>query len=304
MGYGGWLIYSAAVENAKKAYPNKKIIVIYPKSLRSLFSNKKPDAEVIFENNPNVFKLFSSIEWKFLKFKYASEKYLALDFGDKKFHHHEYDTKERISYKKGKHAIEFACESLQIKHPELQPRIYLNDEEKNKVQSVLNTNGLKNKKFICIEPGTKTEFTPNKAWPEEYWSELYELIDKHLKMSNSDIQIVQIGSPNTPRLKNCVYLNGQFSFRETSYVLAQSIYFIGYVGGLTHLARAAGCKNIVVKSAWEPKELTSYPGDVEFYTDIPCKHCGLKTPCPIKIKCMVDITPQELFNKSVIFLKE
>lgn len=296
MGYGGWLIYSSAVENAKKAFPDKKIIVIYPIGIRAQLQSKKAtDAELIFSNNPNIFRLFSSVEWMFYKYRFSSIDYLIINFGDKNYYHYEYDTDEHISYKKGKHAIEYACEPLNIKNPELKPRLYLTDVEMRNAEKVLHKHNLNSKKYICIEPGTKSEFTPNKAWPETSWNKLYEMLETYIKSQKLDLKIVQIGSPETPRLKNSVYLNGQLTFRETSYVLNKSIFLLAYIGGLTHLARASDCTNIVLKSAWEPKELTSYPGDSEFYTDINCKHCGLKTPCPFDIKCMKDIAPENVY---------
>jgi len=48
--------------------------------------------------------------------------------------------------------------------------------------------------------------------------------------------------------------------------------------------------------------LASYPSDINFYTDIDCKNCGLKIPCPINRKCMSAITVEQVFDavKSVL----
>ncbi len=303
MGYGGFLIYSGLIRNAQKAYPEKKIVVVYPARLIDILKHKKSDAEIIFKNNPRVHKIFSHLTWKIIKPLYTSKKFLVLNLCEEKFNHHVRSTSEKIEYRTGAHAIQFACNPLGIKSAELEPEIYLEAGELSKVSNIIKQHGIIPKKYICIESGSKTEFTPNKAWFEDYWLELVALLNQHLKVIDSDIKIVQIGTLNTPKLEGTIYLNGQLSFRETGAILKDTLFFISYIGGLTHLARAVQTKNLVIKSAWEPKELTYYPGDIDFYTDIKCKHCGLLQPCPVNRECMREIKPKEVFDSCLQLLK-
>lgn len=67
-------------------------------------------------------------------------------------------------------------------------------------------------------------------------------------------------------------------------------------GGLVHLARAVRKKAIVLIPALLPYELMAYPENINFYTDLDCKWCGLFSPCPKNRKCMDDISVEDVFN--------
>jgi ADP-heptose:LPS heptosyltransferase len=203
------------------------------------------------------------------------------------YFYYERDTAEIIFYKTGRHAIQIACDVHNIPNAKLQPRIELSEKEVDTANSLLRNYGLLPKQYICIEPHAKKEFTPNKAWFWENW----QRHDNHLAY-----RLVQLGTATDKVLDGVVDLTGRSSFREAGGILRNSITFVGYVGGLAHLSKAVGKRSIVLVSAWEPFELASYPDDINFYTDIDCKNCGLKIPCPINRKCMQQITVEQVFE--------
>ena len=65
---------------------------------------------------------------------------------------------------------------------------------------------------------------------------------------------------------------------------------------MVHLASALKKRSIVLLSGLAPPELFAYQDNINLHTDINCKNCGLKTPCPINRKCMEHITVEQVFD--------
>lgn len=296
MGYGGALIWTGLARNLKQTYPDKKIIFIYRKSLKDLFFRKPHSDHIIYKNNPDIFLIIDKLKWLFEKRKFDLSQCIIIDMDELKYHYWGKDSKEKIEFKEGKHAIQFACDPFGIEKAELKAKIVLDDKEKELIDALLRDNGLKENSFICIEPHANQAFTPNKAWLWERWQELADKINNHIKQNNLDIKLVQIGMPGGKILQDATNLTGKTSFRNTARILEKSKFFICYIGGLVHLSKAMNGRNIVLVSAWEPLELASYPDDINFYTNVDCKNCGLKIPCPYDRKCMSEITVNEVFE--------
>jgi ADP-heptose:LPS heptosyltransferase len=302
MGLGGALIWTGFAYNLKQAYPDKEIIFVYKRSMGDLIFKKPHPDHVVYQNNSDIDYIFDHITWYFKKSKFNLQDTIIVDMTNPAYSYYEKDTDERIFYKTGRHAIQIACDVHNMPNAELQPRIELSEEEVDSANRLLESHGLLPNQYICIEPHTKKEFTPNKAWFWENWQLLIDLINQYIHDNNLICKLVQIGLPADKVLNGVVELTGKTTFRETAQILKRAITFIGYVGGLTHLSKAVGQKSIVLVSAWEPLELASYPDDINFYTDIDCKNCGLKIPCPINRKCMQQITVEHVFEaaKSVL----
>jgi ADP-heptose:LPS heptosyltransferase len=158
--------------------------------------------------------------------------------------------------------------------------------------------------YICIEPNAKKEFTPNKAWFWENWQALVEIINRYIVDNDFSCKVVQIGSTTEKVLDGVVDLTGKTTFREVGCILSTALLLISCEGGLAHLARAVKKRSIVLMSSLAPRELFSYPANINFYTDIECKNCGLKVPCPINRKCMKEITIEQVFEAVKTILEE
>ncbi len=305
MGYGGALIWTGLARNLKLKYPKKKIVFVYPDSIKNSLLNKHPGDHVIFKNNKDIHKLISKIKWGFVKYRYIyNNNYLIVNLQNKDLIYWKKATNERIEFKTGKHAIQFATDYYHIENPVLKPRIDLTDDENKKVQVLLHKFKLKKYGYICIEPNTKTSFTPNKEWSYEKWQLLVNMLNNYLKTNKINLKIVQIGNKTTNILKGIVNLTGTTNFREAAGIISKSMFLVAYPGGLLHLAHAVDKNCVVLLSAWEPKELTTYPNDRIIYKNVSCQNCGLKTPCPNNLKCMSDITTKEAFNECIYLLNK
>jgi ADP-heptose:LPS heptosyltransferase len=303
MGYGGALIWTGLVRNIKLQYPNKKIILVYKKTILNYIRNTQNNDLIIYKNNPSIFSVISKYKYYFNFFKYSIHKYEIVFMDNKDYIYCTKDTKEKIYYKTGRHAIEIACDTHNIECSNLKPEICLTNKENEKVDSILAQDNLNSINFICIEPNIKESFTPNKDWGFDRWQELVNLMTEYININNINLEILQIGSGEGRILKNVINVSGKFTFRETARVLQKSSLFISYIGGLTHLSKAVDRNSIVLVSAWEPLELATYPDNINLYSNIECSNCGLKIECPNNIKCMKDILVSDVYEKFKIFIK-
>jgi len=303
MGFGGALIWTGIAYNLKKKYPDKSLIFIYEKPLRAYLKRKPVSDHIIYLENKSISFIYDKLTWFLKKRFYKKEDILVLYMDNPDYHYWNGSTKEKVFYKEGMHAIQFACNYFNIKNADLKPELNLTKNEINNAKEVMQRFNLFNTKYICIEPHAKIEFTPNKEWFWENWIALIQKLNIYFKNSGYEIKLVQLGVSTDKVLDNVLDLTGMTSFREAAYLLKHSLMFIGYMGGLVHLNKSVDKKSIVLVSAFEPLELATYPDDINLYTDIECKNCGLKIPCPKNRQCMKEIKVDDVFKSSIYMLK-
>jgi ADP-heptose:LPS heptosyltransferase len=304
MGLGGALFWTALANNLKKQSPEKDIVFVYKQGLLKKLMGRNFSEYIIFENNPDISLVADEYSWFFKRRQFKLANTIVVNLSRPEYNYCQKETKERYVFKTKRHAIQILCDVHGIKGALLKPCIYLTDEEKNHARKILKSKHLQAKQFICLEPNTKTTLSlaPNKAWFRDRWCELVEKLNIYFERNNLEIKLVQIGVKTGDVLPGVVDLTGTMTFRQTAEVLSQSIFFLSYMGGLVHLAKAVDTKAVVLISAWEPKELASYPDHINLYTHIKCENCGLKGPCPINRKCMSAITVDEVFNSAKLLL--
>ncbi len=295
MGYGGALIWTAVARNAVEHSPGKKVVFIYRNRWRDfLLGRPLPQAE-IYRGNPDIAHTVDKRIWPFFRLFFSADKFVFVDMTDPAGHYWEKDSAQKVFYKKGRHAIEFACEPLGILHPRLAPRIVFSRVEEEHVRLLLEANGLTGRRYICLEPQARFSFSMNKEWFWERWQELVSRLNAHFAEHKMDVTLVQIGMRGRS-LNGVVDLTGKTTFCEAGIVLRGAQAYVGYVGGLVHLNKAVGKKSVVLISGWEPRELAAYPDDINFYVPLACSGCGLKTPCPHGRACMDRIGVDDVFK--------
>lgn len=303
MGLGGELMHSAVIKNIKKKYPNKTVLFVYKShfKLRNIFNPPQEKVEV-FKNNQKV-KLISKLLATFISIFKNIINYYIYDPSLNKYTYsnHKYN---KIIYNEDIKITPYILEKLGIECTNINPEIFLTEKERKLAKKAMKVKGLTNNKYLCFEPNNKLEFTPNKRWFEKSWQELIDVINNYININNYDINIVQIGKGGEKVFNNIIDLTGMLSFRETSVILKESLFFISTMSGLVHLAKAVKTQSIVLISGFEPKELASYPEDINLYKEIECSNCGLLTECPIDRKCMKLITPKEVANYAIELIEK
>ena len=291
MGYGGALIWTGLARNVKQRWPEKKVVLVHGKNLKQLLLRKPYKNKVMYRNNPDIDLVTDELSWLWQRWQYDLSQTVVIDMRRPDYLYWQRYTPERIEYKTGQHAIALASAVHAIDEVELRPRVVLTREEVKRADTVLQQHALKPGGYLCIEPHTKTSFTPNKAWPFTRWQ---ELTNRLLARGET---VVQIGAPGNKALDGVINLTGKNSFRETGRVLEQAKLFIGPVGGLLHLSRAMSTKNVALVSPWEPRELATYPDDINIFAGSAEHHCGKLTHCAECQVSMAALSVDDVFAK-------
>jgi Glycosyltransferase family 9 (heptosyltransferase) len=105
-----------------------------------------------------------------------------------------------------------------------------------------------------------------------------------------EFDFVQVGSETDPLLDHVIDLRGRTSIRESAALLHNSRLFVGTVGFLMHLARAAECPAVIVYGGREAPWQSGYVCNTNLYTALPCAPCWRWNTCDIDRQCMKEIT--------------
>ncbi len=138
-----------------------------------------------------------------------------------------------------------------------------------------------------------SRYTPNKDWPEAHWDALIARVA-------ASSTLIEIGDapavPGAPPVGNYVDLRGKTSLQELAAALSAADVHVGPPSGPMHIAGAAGTPTVVIIGGYEHPANAHYEGNVEFYTQVPCAPCWLRTPCPFDVKCLRAIGAEEVFE--------
>ncbi len=290
-------MWTSLAKNLKGKFPTKKLVFLYTPSKREVITWEKPYDHSCFLNNADIELVANKLSWVFLKWKYHKEEVFIVDMNAKNLRTWVSNTPEKITYKEDGHNVEVTSREFGIDNPSLAPVLRLTDKEKLEGIKILQSLKLEKAHYICIEPDPKNEFTSNKVWPFENWQRLVDMSTSYFAENDLKIKFLQVGSPTAKTLTGVLSSIGQGTFREASFLIEKSLFLIGTMGGLVHAAKSFNKKSIVLVSAYEPLAYAAYPDDINLYTDIECKNCGLRVPCPIGIKCMTDISIEQVFKK-------
>ena len=156
-------------------------------------------------------------------------------------------------------------------------------------------------KIISLSPGTKMQ---SKDWTVTNWGALIKLLAAALP----DWALVIIGAPDEIEAANqceaawhegqVLNICGKVSLRVCAAVLGKTSLFIGHDSGPMHLAGAMGVPIVAVFAAiniprkWYPR------GDRNqiIYHKTDCAGCGLTVCTEQQKKCILSITPNEVFD--------
>lgn len=252
MGLGGYLTWTALAREVRERHGLQTIPVEIHGSTTRLIKSpifyNNPDFIQSFENNPAGVQIVLN---------HPGSNYCIKD------------TPERAFHKSDRHIIESICEPYGITDPELRCEIFLDEKEKEDVLKI--TKDLP-KDFVTIEPFSKTNYTPNRAYPFEKWQSVVNTISKK-------IPVIQIGN-KTQTLENTINLTGMTTFRTAAGIIGKSKIFLATESGLVHSATAFNTKSVVVITGYQSSAMVAYPQNTNLVIS---QHgpCGLKIPCPL-----------------------
>lgn len=114
-------------------------------------------------------------------------------------------------------------------------------------------------------------------------------------------QVVQIGSSKDPLLERVLDFRGG-SLISAYRILRGAKFFIGNVGGLMHLAKAANCRSLILGTKGEPNSMSRYSTNVYVYPIDYCDRCSLNLrdpqhqKCFFAYKCIRNITANQVLD--------
>jgi ADP-heptose:LPS heptosyltransferase len=155
-------------------------------------------------------------------------------------------------------------------------------------------------KIIAISAGTKMQA---KDWGENNWISLVRL----LKSKLPGCRLVMVGASDEFSISekclkawghNGVNLCGKTSPRVSSVILQKAMLFIGHDSGPMHLAACVNTPCVAIFSArnvprqWYPRG----DNNIILYHKTDCAGCGLEVCIEQKKKCILSISPEEVFG--------
>jgi ADP-heptose:LPS heptosyltransferase len=123
----------------------------------------------------------------------------------------------------------------------------------------------------------------NKQW----YVERFQMVVDALR---DEFEFVQVGSDSDPLLDRVIDFRGKTSIRQSAALLHQTRLFVGTVGFLMHLSRAAECPAVIVYGGREAPWQSGYICNANLYTPVPCAPCWRWDTCDIDRQCMKQIT--------------
>ncbi len=277
MGLGGYLMWTAVGKEISKVTKLKMLpIESHGHTIKFI------DSEA-FHNNSDFIQPGE-------KFTHA----FPLVLNNPKTNYCKKDTPEKAVHRYDKHVIGQICEAYGIENPDLKCRLHLTELEKSVVDDILL--GIGDDDFIAIEPHSKTNYTPNRAYPFEKWQLVVDELSRHIK-------VVQVGQRTEKVLKNCINLTGSTTFREAAGIIENAKMLLCSEGGLMHVANAMSTKSLVIVTGYQSPIMTCYPENINLWVNNGHGPCGLKMHCEKCSDALISHDPYEIINSVISELK-
>ena len=280
MGLGDDLMITAFVEQEKKKYPNKQIVIGNVKE-KIIFDS------LIFKNNPNITPINKVDKNKPIHFiNYHNRNRPYLDY--KNSNNDNWKWNMTFSPTPGK--------------------LYLEKDEKTTAKKILNEakehwekkNNSKFKAIIFFEStsakGDRSFYynkMKNKDWGESNWKELI------LRLKNEYL-LVQTKHEKTKKYDGLFESSINFNFRVACAIMNECDIFLGSEGGLSHAAAALQKKAVVYFGGWIHPKVTGYNSHENIYFDDPNSPCGtVGYICSHCEEARKTITVDKVYNKVI-----
>ena len=195
------------------------------------------------------------------------------------------------------------CRFLKLKIPEIiKPSLYISEALQKKGDQLLNRYGIKpDDMVIGLNPGAK--FGSSKCWPPEYFAKLAELFANHWKC-----KILLLAGPGEEKIAQYITINSKTKIINTrpdkvdlallKCMVKRCDLLVTNDTGPRHYAVAFNVPVVVVMGPTDPAyTATNLEKTVVLRKELDCSPCH-KKECPLDHKCMKEITPDDVFNKS------
>ncbi|MEQ1860244.1 MAG: glycosyltransferase family 9 protein [Chthoniobacteraceae bacterium] len=144
---------------------------------------------------------------------------------------------------------------------------------------------------VIVQPRA-SRWTPVKQWPIANWETLIERL-------SADYTVIEVGAEPLaaardfgPRFHSFA---GKTSMEDFLWLVGQGDVFVGPSSGGMHVAAGHGLPSVITFGGYEHPDGYRYPKTTGFYRAVECAPCWRTDECPYGLKCMWQITPDEVF---------
>lgn len=197
--------------------------------------------------------------------------------------------------------------SLGIPLSNTPPRLYVNEEERQKAVSLLKERGVtpQTHTIIGINPGAA--YGTAKCWLPERFHEVSRRL-----LALPDTYVLYFGDPSGAPLVNDICkglrdervlnLAGKTSLRELLALIEQCSVLLTNDSGPMHIASALNTPLVALFGSTSDVQTGPYSGGKVIHKHVECSPC-YKRVCPIDFRCMKRIEVDEVYNETLKMLK-
>lgn len=175
------------------------------------------------------------------------------------------------------------------------PRIYVSEEEEDRIGNLLRDEGVSGD-FVVVIPGAAWK---TKEWSSQAYREMISLLRRE-----TGVSVVLLGAKNDAGCDQVyqadhgtVNLKGRTDLRQAFAVLSRARLVIGGDTGLVHASEAVGTPVVMIAgpTSWQTGARARHPRSIEVQTDIWCRPCskdGSRSCYRRQQYCMTDISAE------------
>lgn len=181
------------------------------------------------------------------------------------------------------HATKIIAQLLGLELDDITPEIFLTEAEDAKGQEIMG----KYERSIFLHISSNA--SKNQQWPIKKWEELVLML--------KDFTILQLRLPHEPRLKGVIDVAG-IPIREAIAMIKYSKCFVGIDSCFPHAIYSFQVPAVILFGPSSPV-IWGYPRNKNIYKHEKCSPCIdtlLDKKCPHGIKCMKNISVEEVYQ--------
>ncbi|HSY18378.1 MAG TPA: glycosyltransferase family 9 protein [Candidatus Acidoferrales bacterium] len=203
------------------------------------------------------------------------------------------------------------CDQFNVVAADDHPHLDVAEALRERARKILEENNLDPRSFITIHAGPTV---PVREWPREHWVKLVALLRER-----GFTQIAQLGVGHysvlgqvaVEPLPGAVSLIDRLSLEESLALISLAKLHIGVDSGLLHVAAAVGTPGVGLFGSSLPEYRFTEDYRRPFVVSrVECRGCGhwlpstpFTTSCPNHIRCMREITPEEVLRACLSILR-
>ncbi len=186
------------------------------------------------------------------------------------------------------------------------PHLYLTKEERAEADRLLRVMIPEGERFISVDAAHKHL---TRRWPARHFAGLMDLMidaepDLHFVLTHGPGEEEYITElRDLCRHKERVYRAPLLPLRVVAAIIKRAAMQLGNCSAPRHMAVAVGTPSFTILGSSGLGWTFPSPEHAHTFLDIYCRPCK-KTTCPVNVRCMEELTPNEVFPKAMVHLQK